>query len=122
MGSECKCINPDGGGTKCPPQHVAICIRGKDKECYGECLSIPGVYYVDSPTFKLWLENSINEVVSNFTIQNYPQKNRNSRLQRLYNTNLFEDGKLMFQIGDIKIFVRVSYVFANDQETLRDLQ
>lgn len=62
--SECKCLNPEQGGTKCPVQHVALCIRGKDRECYGECIPIPSSYRSISNEFKLWIQSVVNEKVN----------------------------------------------------------
>lgn len=63
MSSSCKCQNPEKGGTKCPTQHIALCIRGKDRECYGECILIPKEFGKVSQNFTRWSENIIKEKV-----------------------------------------------------------
>tara|TARA_Y100000815_G_C13110624_1_gene412983 strand:- start:60 stop:464 length:405 start_codon:yes stop_codon:yes gene_type:complete len=64
MTSKCKCLNPEKGGTKCPTQHIALCIRGKDRECYGECIPIPNKFEKISQNFTQWSENTIKERVA----------------------------------------------------------
>lgn len=63
MSTQCKCLNPEKGGTKCPEQHLALCIRGKDRECYGECIPIPSDYKKVSERFTAWSEIAIKERV-----------------------------------------------------------
>ncbi|XOV94427.1 MAG: hypothetical protein ACFHWX_06920 [Bacteroidota bacterium] len=63
MSANCKCLNPKGGGTKCPEQHIALCIRGKDRECHGECIQIPDEFTEVSDKFSSWSENTIQEKV-----------------------------------------------------------
>src|SRR5690554_4855603 len=63
MSANCKCLKPEGGGTKCPTQHIALCIRGKDRECYGECIPIPDDFRKVSKQFTYWSENQIREKV-----------------------------------------------------------
>lgn len=63
MSTNCKCLNPEGGGTKCPTQHIALCIRGKDRECHGECIPIPNEFKNTSESFAFWSESVIKEKV-----------------------------------------------------------
>jgi len=118
MSKECKCTNPDGGGTKCPVQHVAICIRGKDKECYGECVPIPTNYTSTTSRFNQWLQNSVEDVVRIYAGENYPNSIRLSPLTISTQSDLLDGGKITFRIDNINIYVRFSYEFRNDIEPL----
>lgn len=121
MSKECKCTNPDGGGTKCPVQHVAICIRGKDKECYGECVAIPTNYTSTTRGFNQWLQNSIKDVVGIYADENYPDTIRFSPLTISTQSDLLDGGRIIFRVGNINIHVRFSYEFRNDIEPLSGL-
>lgn len=70
MSTNCNCQNPKSGGTKCPPQHIALCIRGVDRECYGECIPIPEEYTQFSDQFTYWVENQIKERVKEHIYEN----------------------------------------------------
>src|SRR5687768_7527130 len=83
MRNECKCTNPDGGGTKCPPQHLAVCIRAKDKECYGECVPIPTDYYEDTRDFNQWLGHQVEDVVVDYVSTNFNPSFYVRELQKL---------------------------------------
>jgi len=118
MSKECKCTNPDGGGTKCPVQHVAICIRGKDKECYGECVPIPTSYTSATNRFNQWLQNSVEDAVRTYVTENYSSSMRFSPLTISSQSDLLDGGKITFRIDTISIHAKFSYEFRNDIEPL----
>lgn len=118
MSKECTCTNPNGGGTKCPVQHVAICIRGKDNECYGECVPIPTNYSFITSRFNLWLQSRIENVVGIYASENYPDLMRFSPLTISSQSNLLDGGKITFRLDNTSIHVRFSYEFRNDIEPL----
>jgi len=118
MSNECRCTNPDGGGTKCPDQHVAICIRGRDRECYGSCVKIPGYYSNTSGEFNRWLQVNIEGEVVVYAIQNYSREMEIFRLEISSQSELRDGGKITFQIGDVRIYVKFSFQFRNDSEPL----
>ena len=70
MSSQCNCIHPEGGGTICPIQHLAICIRGKDRECYGECIPIPREFNPFSYEFDSWANDIIRTKVEDHISNN----------------------------------------------------
>lgn len=70
MSKECNCISPKGGGTTCPPQHIALCIRGKDRQCYGECIPIPEKFSSFSEIFTVWAKNTVRVKVAEHISKN----------------------------------------------------
>lgn len=113
---ECKCLKPEGGGTKCPPQHIALCIRGKDKECYGECIPIPNKYRIESYDFKDWLldnlESKVGEYVSNNLPNAFPYQS--TGINKISESNLSKGGTLTFSSNLGNIYVRYSFEFKDD--------
>lgn len=113
---ECKCLKPDGGGTKCPPQHIALCIRGKDKECYGECITVPNKFRSESYQFTDWLkdeiENKVAEYVSNnfFHVHTYESK----RIEKINESVFDKVGTVTFRSSLGDIHVRYSFEFKGD--------
>lgn len=75
MSSICNCSGSNGGGTKCPDHHVAVCIQEKDGRCYGECIPIPPRFEYDSKEFQVWLSQIIKRETircgQNFVSINY---------------------------------------------------
>ncbi len=118
MSKECKCTNPDGGGTKCPIQHVALCIRGKDKECYGECVLIPNSFYTATDNFNSWLLNKVEEVVFDYASENYKNQRIDFSLEQILKSDRIQGGKITFRVDNILIYVQFSYEFKNDNEPL----
>ena len=119
MRNECKCTNPDGGGTKCPTQHVAICIRGKDKQCYGECVSIPHSYRVATSDFKQWLVDEIEGAVRQYAVENYADNLGPLSIIRITQADRPSGGGMTFRIeGGITISVQYSYSFRNNIDPL----
>jgi hypothetical protein len=114
---ECKCTNPDGGGTKCPIQHVAVCIRGKDRECYGECVPIPENYSTTTNNFNRWLSEKVKEVVLDYATQNYAII-FNAFLEQMSKSDRDQGGKITFRFGNVLIYTQFSYEFKNDIEPL----
>jgi len=64
MSTECKCSN--GGGTRCPERHVAVCVHAKDGRCHGECVPIPSSFENDSNEFQIWLKKTINQIIFSY--------------------------------------------------------
>ncbi|MGO4294413.1 hypothetical protein [Chitinophaga sp. RAB17] len=122
MSNECKCTHPDGGGAKCPVQHVALCIRGKDMQCYGECVPIPGSYSFETSGFNRWLDDIINQSVNDYARANYGEKTSQFGVTRLSDSSALQDGRITFQLDTIKIHIRFSYEFRNNIEPLGGLQ
>lgn len=122
MSNECKCTHPDGGGTECPLQHVALCIRGKDRECYGTCIPIPGSYSFPTSGFGNWLDNIIDQSVNDYARANYGEKASQFGVTRLSDSSALQDGRITFQLDTIEIHIRLSYEFRDNTESLGGLQ
>lgn len=123
MSNECKCTNPDGGGTRCPAQHLAVCIRGKDKECYGRCVPIPSNHSFATRGFKQWLDISIEEAVREYALNNYRRDMEDSYLDRVTGSDSTQGGNMTFHLGgNIRIYVQFSYEFSNDVNPLGGLR
>jgi hypothetical protein len=118
MSNECKCLNPDGGGTKCPPQHVALCIRGRDRECYGECVPIPINYSrPNSSQFIDWLNDSIRSKVLTYLENNYEDYAKSFNynvLEKVGEDTSNNGGVLSFQSNVGIIRVRYSFELINN--------
>lgn len=123
--SSCKCLNPDGGGTTCPAQHIAICTRWKDGECYGECIPIPKRYSFVSNELKKWIEHIVEANVLSHVDKGlrkgvaYPLR----RIERL--TSNFNDkdssGQMAFNtLGAVKVQVRFSVEFSRRNSEFDD--
>lgn len=70
MATKCKCKSTDSGGTKCPDRHLALCITGKDRKCYGECIPIPNEYAQFSEYFQQWSLDEVNKSIANHLSKN----------------------------------------------------
>lgn len=114
--SECKCLKPEGGGTKCPPQHIALCIRGKDKECYGECIPIPNAYRFDTFRFKQWMFDSIENQIGEYVSNVLAQENRLDSLwlEKSVESSLLNGGTLTFMSPIGNIYVRFNFQFKDE--------
>ncbi|SOD81067.1 hypothetical protein [Spirosoma fluviale] len=109
---KCKCTHPDGGGTTCPPRHVAICIRGKDKQCYGECKPIPIEYNSVTFQFQKWLSDDIRKAVIEYIEDNYPINKDLMSFKRGPDLLLPDSDNLVYEVEGIgKIFVKINYEF-----------
>jgi len=116
MSSVCRCLRPDGGGTKCPSQHVAVCIRESDGECYGECIAIPGNYQSIDPRFTQWLNQQLTDAVREFVYKNTSSEGSYLRHQPITGDALGNySGRLTFDLGSNRIFVRFQFEFAAPQ-------
>jgi len=117
MSTECKCTNPDGGGTKCPSQHIAVCIRERDGQCYGECVPIPEKYGYVSDRFTQWLEREINHAAREFVNKKTDLNislfsNQSIKTHEISNYT----GQLTYYIGGTnRIFVRFLFEFSKEQ-------
>ena len=115
MGTACNCMNPTGGGTKCPNQHVAICIRERDGECYGECIPIPGKYYSTGEMFRSWLQFEITSALKDFIEQKTSLKSWKMpdvivSPETLNSTK----GSFQFQLGSDRIYLMFRFEFRSD--------
>lgn len=117
MSNECKCINPDGGGTKCPVQHIALCIRGNDQQCYGECLPIPGDYSQQTPNFNQWLQDSIYHSVNEYAEDNYAQRFPYRSLEVQSSAEEPSGGRMTFRFDNYVIYVKYSFQFDKNRES-----
>ena len=113
MSTACKCTNPDGGGTKCPSQHIAVCIRERDGHCYGECVPIPDRYDHITFDFSQWLTRELNRAIREF-IDKWTTLNVALFTDQYINTDAIRDyiGQLTFEIGYTRIYVRFRFEFA----------
>ncbi len=66
--NECKCIKPDGGGTSCPEQCIALCVRGRDRECQGKCIPIPREFIGASFQFTSWMDKKIKAEMKEYAM------------------------------------------------------
>lgn len=115
MGKECKCTNPDGGGTKCPVQHLALCIRGKDMECYGECIPIPNSYHRATNMFHQWLSENIENATELYVRKNFSFYDERIFINRAAESNTLEGGKVIFDVNNqLRIYVQFEYEFRNN--------
>ncbi|CAM1348722.1 hypothetical protein [Tenacibaculum halocynthiae] len=118
MSSKCKCLNPEKGGTKCPTQHIALCIRGKDRECYGECIPIPSEYNHISDRFTFWAQNEVSERVNEHILSNkklykdFPNfKERFNEFKKEGHRDIHPKGFAKFS-NEINDEIRVQYSFS----------
>ncbi len=126
MSTNCNCQNPKSGGTKCPPQHIALCIRGVDRECYGECIPIPREYRQVSENFTYWMQNEVNQKVQEHISDNsnlYRQlSNFNETLHSLEKENYLDKlpkGFSKFRnSNDDEISVQYSFSFEDTIDPL----
>lgn len=110
MSNECKCTHPDGGGMKCPSQHLAVCIRGRDKECYGDCIPIPSNYKIQTSDFSLWLIEMITQSVDQYAQEHYSKLITRFPLKRSSENLQGQGGRMTFRINNfVNIYVRFSY-------------
>lgn len=115
--SECRCL-PDGGGTKCPPQHIAMCIKGTDRHCYGECIPIPLSYSFASSEFLYWMDNSIMKNFGEYIKRNFADRiyYTDDDPERINKQNFEKGGTTVFNVNGIGNFrVRYSYEFINER-------
>lgn len=121
MSKECNCLNPKGGGTTCPPQHIALCIRGKDRQCYGECISIPEKFGSFSESFTAWAKNTVKVKVEEHISKNsniYLKPNFKETLHTLEKEEIMDTlpkgiSKFRNDTND-EISVQYSFSFADD--------
>ncbi len=113
---ECKCLKPEGGGTKCPPQHIALCIRGKDKECYGECIPIPNTFRFETVKFKEWMTDSIQQQISDYISTVLAQENRHDSfwLEKDVESTFQNGGTITFMSPIGSIDVRFNFQFKDE--------
>ena len=119
MSNECRCTNPDGGRHKCPPQHIAICIRDNGGECNGECSPIPGNFQFENNDFGKWLQDNIYEVVNEFAKSKYPSSLQASKLLQMSDLPASRGGSKTYTFGKIRLDVRYSFEFSKDEESGR---
>lgn len=118
MENECKCINPYGGSVKCPFQHIAICITGKDSKCQTECVPIPIDYFSPTHSFNNWLLKIFEEKVIIYIINNYDSSIINGLRRTSELMHSSHGGLVTFEVfSDIDINVRFSYAFGNNTES-----
>jgi hypothetical protein len=119
MSSQCRCINPDGGGTVCPPQHIALCIRGADMQCYGECTPIPALFDSITRDFAEWVNFSIYTTVNQYAVNTYDKGEQLIPTLDLVNDLFSFSGQRVYQYGNSRIDVRFSFSFYNEEGSLR---
>ena len=113
MSTECRCTNPDGGGTKCPSHHLAICIRELDGQCYGECIPIPSYFQIVNPHFFQWLEEEVNKAAREFVDIRTSLKGKFINDQPITNKDVSNGGgRLVYRLpGANKVYVWFRFEF-----------
>lgn len=110
--NECRCSGASGGSTKCPENHLAICVRGRDRECYGQCIPIPNQYDHKSESFYQWLSLKLKATTlshftewKNFTGDFLDEINKNEIIG-----NYRGNGEVVYQHPNFGI-IKVSYSY-----------
>ncbi|MAT90266.1 MAG: hypothetical protein CMC35_06195 [Flavobacteriaceae bacterium] len=124
MSKECNCIKPKGGGTTCPSQHIALCIRGKDRQCYGECIPIPQKFRSFSESFTFWAKNIVKEKVNEhisknsniyFDTKDFKEISHNLEREEVFDSLPKGISKFKNEFDD-EISVQYSFSFADNIE------
>lgn len=114
--TKCKCVKPDGGGTTCPDKHIAICVRARDRECYGECIAVPASvprspFISLRDSFEDWAEIASEEAAKDYVLSVDQEVSKEQLMQFDVNRFRTEDGGTItfshFSLG--KIYVRYFY-------------
>lgn len=121
MSNECKCLKPEST-TRCPVQHVAICIKGKNRQCQGECVPIPEGYRETSDSFNDWLSEKVDELVREYAFKD-EKTSLYFDLERKAGSDDRQARTVMFQAENIgEIQVRYAYEFYRDDMNQQEEQ
>lgn len=119
MSNECKCLKPEST-TRCPVQHVAVCIKGKNRQCHGECVPIPLNYREANDSFNDWLTDKVDELVREYAFKD-DETARALGLERGIASGDQKSGALMFRAENVgEIQVRYAYEFNRDDLNQRE--